>query len=171
MVKISKTQIQKLYAIASRLNLVESGNKNDNFHSIVYSVTAKNSVSELTGAEFYKVRDRLLKIQNYAKDNLKSDKDNKANGKDSKYKKKIKKEEVNSLEGMSEGQCKKVWYLMYELQKVSPSSATIGKRLKGIIKKQLKIDVDVKKPFVWLTYKDGNKLIEILKKYVSNVKT
>lgn len=171
MVKISKAQIQKLYAIASKLNLVDNGNKNDDFHSIVYSITSKNSVSQLTGAEFYKVRDRLLKIQNYAKDNLKSDKDNKANGKDSKYKKKTKKEEVNSLEGMTQGQCKKVWYLMYELQKVSPSSTTIGKRLKGIIKKQLKIDVDVKKPFVWLTYKDGNQLIEILKKYVINVKT
>ena len=60
---------------------------------------------------------------------------------------------------------------MYELEKVSPSSAKIGERLKGIIKKQLKIDVDVKKPFVWLTYKQGNQLIEILKKYVENVKT
>ncbi|EJU21170.1 PF06252 family protein [Peptoanaerobacter stomatis] len=164
MMKISKSQIQKLYAIASKLNLVENGNKNDNFHSIVYSVTGKNSVSELTGAEFYKVRDRLIEIQNDAKDNSKSDKDNK-------YKKKTKKEEVNGLEGMTQGQCKKVWYLMYELEKVSPSSAKIGERLKGIIKKQLKIDVDVKKPFVWLTYKQGNQLIEILKKYVENVKT
>lgn len=162
MIKISKSQIQKLYAIASKLNLVENGNKNDDFHSIVYSVTNKSSVSELTGAEFYKVKDRLIEIQN---------KDNKANGKDGKYKKKDKKEEVNGLEGMTQGQCKKVWYLMYELEKVSPSSAKIGERLKGIIKKQLKIDVDVKKPFVWLTYKQGNQLIEILKKYAQNVKT
>ena len=169
MVKISKAQIQKLYAIASRLNLVESGNKNDNFHSIVYSVTAKNSVSQLTGAEFYKVRDRLLQMQGSKKENY--NKDNKENGKYGKYKKKYKKEEVNGLEGMTQGQCKKVWYLMYELEKVSPSSAKIGERLKGIIKKQLKIDVDVKKPFLWLTHKQGNQLIEILKKYAQNVKT
>lgn len=162
MIKISKSQIQKLYAIASKLNLVENGNKNDDFHSIVYSVTNKSSVSELTGAEFYKLKDRLIEIQN---------KDNKANGKDGKYKKKTKKEEVNGLEGMTQGQCKKVWYMMYELEKISPSSAKIGERLKGIIKKQLKIDVDVKKPFVWLTYKQGNQLIEILKKYAQNVKT
>lgn len=161
MIKISKSQIQKLYAIASKLNLVENGNKDDDFHNIVYSITNKNSVSSLTGAEYYKVRDRLLKIQNDSKDNKNT----------TEYKKKAKKEEVNGLEGMTQGQCKKVWYLMYELEKISPSPAKIGERLKGIIKKQLKIDVDVKKPFIWLNYKQGNQLIEILKKYVENVKT
>lgn len=68
--------------------------------------------------------------------------------------------------GMTEGQIKKVWYLMYELEKVSPSKAKVGNRLKGIVKRQFNMDVDVKTPFIWMTYKDGSKLIEILKKYI-----
>lgn len=156
--KISKYQIHNLYAIAAKMKLVESGNKNDEFHSVVYSVTGKNSVSSLTGAEFYKVRDRLIEIQGSENVN-------------SKKSKKKKKEEVNEIEGMTQGQTAKVWYLMYEFAKYSPSHATVGERLKGIIKRQLKMDVDVKKPFVWLTHKQGNQLIEILKKYVTNAKS
>ena len=157
--KISKSQIHNLYAIAAKMKLVESGNKNDEFHSVVYSVTGKNSVSALTGAEFYKVRDRLIEIQGS---------ENKVNSKKSRKKKK---EEVNEIEGMTQGQTAKVWYLMYEFAKHSPSHAAVGERLKGIIKRQLKMDVDVKKPFVWLTHKQGNQLIEILKKYVTNAKS
>lgn len=158
MMKISKAQIQNLYAIAAKLSLVESGNKNDDFHSIVYSITGKSSVSELNGAEYYKVRDRLIAIQN----------DSEVSKSEDKSKKQGKKEEVNSAEGMTQGQCKKVWYLMYEFEKASPSNATVGERLKGIIKRQLNMDVDVKKPFVWMTYRQGNQLIEILKKYVAS---
>lgn len=155
--KISKSQIHNLYAIAAKMKLVESGNKDDEFHSVVYSVTGKNSVSSLTGAEFYKVRDRLIEIQGSENVN-------------SKKSRKKKKEEVKEIEGMTQGQTAKVWYLMYEFAKYSPSHATVGERLKGIIKRQLKMDVDVKKPFVWLTHKQGNQLIEILKKYVDNAK-
>lgn len=156
--KISKSQIHNLYAIAAKMKLVESGNKDDEFHSVVYSVTGKNSVSALTGAEFYKVRDRLIEIQGS---------ENKVNSNKSKKKKK---EEVKEVEGMTQGQTTKVWYLMYEFAKYNPSHASVGERLKGIIKRQLKMDVDVKKPFLWLTHKQGNQLIEILKKYVANAK-
>ena len=156
--KISKSQIHNLYAIAAKMKLVESGNKDDEFHSVVYSVTKKNSVSSLTGAEFYKVRDRLIEIQ--GSENVNSKKSRKKN-----------KEEVNEIEGMTQGQTAKVWYLMYEFAKYSPSHASVGERLKGIIKRQLKMDVDVKKPFVWLTHQQGNQLIEILKKYVANAKS
>ena len=72
---------------------------------------------------------------------------------------------------MTQGQTAKVWYLMYEFAKHSPSHATVGERLKGIIKRQLKMDVDVKKPFLWMTHRQGNQLIEILKKYVVNAKS
>ncbi|MGP1599371.1 phage protein GemA/Gp16 family protein [Peptoanaerobacter stomatis] len=151
--RITKRQIQNLYAIAAKLSLVESGNKNDDFHSVVYSVTGKSSVSELNGAEYYKVRNRLIQMQGAEDKNIK---------------KKNKKESVAKVEGMTQGQCSKVWYLMYEFEKASPSHATVGERLKGIIKRQLNIDVNTENPFVWLTHKDGNKLIEILKKYVAS---
>ncbi|MBF1051031.1 MAG: DUF1018 domain-containing protein [Peptostreptococcaceae bacterium] len=159
MYKITKSQIQNLYAIASKIGILESGNKDDSFHALVYQMTNKKSVSDLSGMEYYKVRDRLLEIQG-------SDKNNDAKVKT----KKKNKDDTKATEGMTQGQCSKVWYLMYEFEKASPSHATVGERLKGIIKRQLNIDVDVKKPFVWLTHKQGNQLIEILKKYVANAK-
>lgn len=75
------------------------------------------------------------------------------------------------VSGMAtEGQQRKVWALMYQLQEFDspPSSATLGERLCGIIKKELKISATLEKPFIWLDFKSTNKLIEILKKYISS---
>ena len=71
---------------------------------------------------------------------------------------------------MSDGQQRKVWRLMYQLETLDekPSSARLGDRLCGIIRKELSVDCVAKQPFRWLTYQQGVKLIEILKKYVAN---
>ena len=61
---ITKQHIHTLYAIASRVGLVESGNKNDDFHTLVYRLTKKQSVKDLTEKEFYVVKGNLLKIGN-----------------------------------------------------------------------------------------------------------
>ena len=66
----------------------------------------------------------------------------------------------------SEGQRRKVWALMYRLQDASPSKAPLGDRLCAIIKKELGMDAFPKDPFAWIGYKDGNKLVEVLKGYV-----
>lgn len=181
MQNISKEQIRNLYAIASKLNILVQGSKDDDFHNLVYSITGKSSVSQLTGAQYYKVRDRLIAMQlrknkaddeqnenksNDKKNNTASKSTNNKNNKDRKNKE-YKKKKVAPI---TDEQIGKIWYLMYEFEKVSPSSASVGVRLKGIIKRQFKIDVNVKEPFVWLTYKDGYRLIEILKKYVANKK-
>ena len=86
-------------------------------------------------------------------------------------KKKAKTKEYSSTSGgITPGQQRKVWYLMYQLagcdKHISP--IPIGERLCGIIKKELKIDTISKNPFAWLTYQDGSILIERLKKYVSS---
>lgn len=69
---------------------------------------------------------------------------------------------------ITEGQRKKIWRLMYLLNEYSQSTAGVGKRLCGIIKKELKINATSKKPFAWINRKAADKLIEIIKKYVSN---
>lgn len=48
----------------------------------------------------------------------------------------------------------------------SPSKAPLGDRLCAIIKKELGMDAFPKDPFAWISYKDGNKLVEVLKGYV-----
>ena len=57
---------------------------------------------------------------------------------------------------------------MYELEELSPSSAALGERLCGIIKKEFKIDATSKNPLVWFSYSDASKMIEALKRYVSS---
>ena len=71
---------------------------------------------------------------------------------------------------MTEGQQRKVWHLMYKLSEfdAAPSSATKGERLCGIIKRELSIDASANKPFMWLGFEEGNKLIEVLKNYVKS---
>ena len=153
---ISKKQIQNLYAIAAKNDLVENGNKEDEFHLLVKQLTGQTSVSKLTENQFYLVKNRILNLnkveKNIKKDEIKSNKYG----------------NIVSKRGLTKGQASKIWFLMYEFANYSPSKATVGQRLKGIIKRQLNIDVDVKNPFLWLDYHDGNKLIEILKKYVHN---
>ena len=74
---------------------------------------------------------------------------------------------------MSVSQQKKVWALMYELKKYDSeqSSTPLGKRLAGIIKKELQISSSDKNPMAWITFKDGRKLIEVIKQYIQNAKS
>lgn len=48
---MAKGQTQTLYSLAAVLGLVESGNKEDPFHMIVYRISGKTSVRELTPPE------------------------------------------------------------------------------------------------------------------------
>lgn len=75
------------------------------------------------------------------------------------------------IAGMAtEGQQRKAWALMYQLKGLdkTPNTATLGERLCGIIKKEIRTTALPEKPFVWLDFDDANKLIEILKKYVNS---
>ena len=77
----------------------------------------------------------------------------------------------SEVAGMAtEGQQRKVWALMYHLQKLdeTPNTASLGERLCGIIKKELHTAALPEKPFIWLDFKATNKLIEVLKKYIDS---
>lgn len=141
---ITKEQISKLYALAARAGLLESGNKEDNFHQIVSGLTRKDSVKKLTEDEYKKVRGRLLQEL----------------------------ENKNASGRMSSGQIKKAWSLMYQIMEHSPSKEgkTAGERMCGAIKKILNMDADVKNPFSWVSAEQGNKLIEMLKRYLRTAK-
>ncbi len=152
-------QTQRIYAMGARLGLVESGNKNDLLHELVYAITNRTSIRELSEQEYRQVVRELaerLKLQNLEEPIRKP------------YK--TKKYEDSGRGKMSDGQRRKVWRLMYQLEELDkrPSTAKLGDRLCGIIKKELQIDCTSKQPFRWLTYEQGVKLIEKLKKYVTN---
>lgn len=155
---LSKTQVQKIYAMGSKLGMVDSKNHSDDMlHNLVYSLTGKDSVKNLSFDEYKAVVSELavrLKIEQLAPT--------------APPQHPRKKQHKSTAKGMSEGQQRKVWSLMYQLAKYDTEvvTATKGERLCGIIKKELHIDCTPTKPFEWLGFEEGNKLIEKLKIYV-----
>lgn len=148
---------QRIYALGSRLGLLENGNKDDLLHNLVFRLTGKKHISSLNEAEYKTVINDMytqMKIDNYEEPPHP----------------KPKYEAVPGM--MSIGQQKMVWKLMYQLKEydIVSSKAALGDRLCSVIKKELHSDSTAKEPFRWLTYKQGSKLIEILKKYISSAK-
>ena len=134
-------QKRKIYAIAGSLKFVDKNDKeNDILHMIVYNLTMKTSVKDLTFAQANLVIDYLVQQQN-----------------------------KSIPEVMSEGQKKKIFSLMYQLKELDaePNFTPIGERLAGIIERQFKVRSTPKYLFTNLSKEDGNRLIEILKNYIS----
>lgn len=150
---MTSKQIQRIYKLGSVLGLV----KNDELHTLVYGMTGKTHVSQLADDEYQAVEHELLariKLSHLTPP-------------PQRYKKRG---STRVSAGMTEGQQNKVWQLMYALagRDRKPTSATVGVRLCGIIKRQFRMDVTAQQPFRWLNYRQGSQLIEILKGYVSS---
>lgn len=146
MAAATKKQIQCIYVIAAKCGLVERGNKEDNLHNLVYQLTEKESISELTEDQAAAVIRRLN--------------DEEASAADAEAKAYI-----------SEAQIKKIFGLAYELAAVSPSEAKVKDRLCGIILKELGIKVNPRTDiFKGFSERQGAKLINALKRYVRSAK-
>ena len=143
---------RNLYAIAANAGLVEHGNKEDPFHQIVYSVTRKVSVKDLTDREMKQVENEIRSriSENVSGDKIKSQ------------------EAVTGM--MSPAQQSLAWRLMYQIQRydVKVSDKSVGTRLAGVVRKSLKISVSDTDPLKWVNAENGNKLIETLKHYVKS---
>ena len=138
-----------IFGLARQIGMVGDDGSRD-LHALVSNVCGKESLTEISKSDYLRIVQELEKRSSEPP--------------------KAKKHESRSTQGMSEGQMRKVWHLMYELKKFDskPSSATLGERLCGIIKRELGIDAVPEKPFIWITYQKGSVLIERLKKYVYN---
>jgi hypothetical protein len=132
---------KQLYTLASELGLVDKFQKEDAFHILVYAVTKKQHVNELTEKESDEVLKNLLKR---------------------------KKSEKKTVAGMMTVQQQKLaWRLIYRLAELDPNeNVTVSERLVGAIKKVLGITPSRRDPFRWVNFSDGSKLIEYLKRYV-----
>lgn len=142
---ITKPQMRHIYAMARELGLDD-----ENLHGLVFSVTGKEHVSDLTVNEAISVIDRL-------KGNMRGTE---------RLKPKKKELEAPRIGMASEAQIKKIYRLMYELKsydKPGEPTVSVNKRLRGVLKKYNKID-DIR----FLTAADAWKVIEELKKMVAN---
>jgi len=146
---MSAVTTKRLYALAASLGLVERNNKDDPFHQLVVGVTGKEHVSDLTEDEKRAV-ERELKLRS---------------GNVPQKKKPSKKKTV--VPGMMTVQQQNLaWRLVYRLDKLEPTSASVPERLIGAIERILGITASRKEPFRWINFDDGTKLIEYLKRYV-----
>lgn len=141
---IQPWQIKKLWAISRALGM----DKDD-----LYALAGVESLHELDIRQANEVIARLSEMQGSYSPPKKS------------------KKQHSEVAGMAtEGQQRKVWALMYQLQGLDkiPSTTPLGDRLCGIIKKELNTMALPEKPFIWLDFKAANKLIEVLKKYIDS---
>lgn len=153
---IEQSQIRKIYAIGNALGIRASESSEDELHALVGGVTGKDSIKSLTYREACAVIERLEELQ----------------VKSASPKPKNQKTYQSRPGGITSGQQKKIWALMYELKKHDefPNDVQLGDRLCAVIKKELGADAIARNPFAWITCDQGNKLIEILKKYVANAR-
>ena len=143
---------RNLYAIATKNGLVEHGNKEDPFHLIIYGVTGKTSVKDLTSREMRLVESEIFRRTN---NNISGDK--------------VKNQEAVSGM-MPPAQQSLAWRLMYQIRQydVKISNQTVGARLAGVVRKTLKITASDTEPLKWVNAENGNILIETLKRYVKS---
>jgi hypothetical protein len=138
-----------VYAAAHNLGILERGSRDDGLHLLVQALTGKDSISNLDDAEL----DTLLSNMNSRT----------APSHVPVRSSSIVAKGSRATAGMTDGQQRKVWALMYALERVSPSETARGKRLCGIMRKYLGVDATPETPFRWLTYYWGGKLIEAIK--------
>lgn len=146
------TMTKRLYTLANGLGLVENGNKEDPFHQLVYGLTGKEHVSELTQAEARSVQAELqerMRLKNHDKP-LK--------------KEKTAKKDVHGM--ITSAQQRLAWRLVYRLDELEPTAASVPERLIGAIEKICGITASDADPFLWVDFNNGTKLIEQLKRYV-----
>ncbi len=153
---IEQFQIRKIYAIGNALGIKGSGE--DELHTLVAGVTGKDSIKSLTYKEACSVITRLEELQGRAAP--------------PKLRNRKPKEHKSRPGGVTSGQQKKIWALMYELKKYDefPNDVQLGDRLCAVIKKEFGADSIAKNPFAWITFEQGNNLIEILKGYVTSAR-
>jgi len=151
---ITTQQVRKIYAIGNALGIVERDNDQDNLHILIDTLTGKESVKALGYCEAEDVIRELRRRQ----------------GDSPRPRPRRPKQHPETSGGATEGQQRRIWQLMYSLERLDrePSTATLGERLCGIIKRELKVDCTPKNPFLWLDSQVANKLIEIIKGYVKS---
>lgn len=154
---IEAYQMRKIYAIGNALG-INGGGHEDALHSLISAVTGKDSVKSLS---FREASDVILRLEALQKDSAAPVFTSKKKGR---------KLHPEHPDGITEGQQRKVWALMYQLREYDtvPETAEIGDRLCALIRREFHCDVIRKNPFAWFSFEDGSKLIEILKNYINN---
>ena len=148
----AKEQIRKIYAIGTQLGIKGRG-RDDLLHELVYGVTGKSSIGELTDKEAEAVLSELYKRQPPAPKSKRND-----DG------------EIGYYGMATPDQQRLCWRYCYRLKELdsNPDSAEVFERLKGAITKVCGTNIiPTGDPFHCVTQEQCSKLIEQLKRYVN----
>ena len=145
---IGKGQVKNIYAIAAKLGMVDRSSHDDALHGLVQGLTGKTSVKDLTHAEALEVLTELRKRSAPA----------------AAPQKKRPRKYDETPGGVSAAQQKKVWYLMFQLEKFDPApeGVQLRDRLCGFIGKQFGVTAFPTQPFRFLSGEQGSALIDAL---------
>ena len=138
---------KKIYGLGAACGIVDPGSKADGLHDVVYRISGKASVRELTEAEARKV---IAELRTYLR---------------------LSKSEPPPMarSKMTSEQTKLAFQYIYRLEELdtTPSKSTPRERLCGVIRKVLGIEVDPGKDiFKGFSVEQGSAVIEELKRYV-----
>lgn len=153
--KMSVEKRRTIYGMATQLGIYDKNNKDDDLHAIVHRLTGKESIGQLTDKDASLVIRELVKLKGgrtAPTDRAKPPK---------------KKDPPQHRPGMiNPKQQKAVWFYMYRLEELDEETSPVprAERLCAIIKKNLHVDAAARDPFRFVSFEDGSKLIEVLKK-------
>ena len=144
---IGKGQVKNIYAIAAKLGMVDRSSHEDALHELVQGLTGKTSVKDLTHSEALEVITELRRRSAPAAP-----------------KKKQARKYDETPGGVSAAQQKKVWHLMFQLEKFDPApeGVQLRDRLCGFIGKQFGVTAFPTQPFRFLSGEQGSALIDAL---------
>lgn len=158
MTMISTSQISRIYAAARNLDMTTKG-ESDDLHTLVYAVTGKDSIRQLTAAEAREVIRELDKRSVPADTHRRRPAPNPS---------------VYPPGQMTPSQINKCWRLIYSVCASDPSDVPPADRLAGAAERFIgqRPNMMAKNPFRFFTQEQGSKLIESLKRleYSAEVK-
>ena len=158
MTMISTSQISRIYAAARDLGMSTKG-EGDDLHALVYAVTGKDSIRQLTAAEAREVIRELDKRSVPADTHRRRPAPNPS---------------VYPPGQMTPSQINKCWRLIYSVCASDPSDVPPADRLAGAAERFIgqRPNMMAKNPFRFFTQEQGSKLIESLKRleYSAEVK-
>ena len=158
MTMISTSQTSRIYAAARDLGMSTKG-ESDDLHALVYAVTGKDSIRQLTAAEAREVIRELDKRSIPA---------------DSHRRRPAPNPSVYPPGQMTPSQISKCWRLIYSVCESDPSDVPPADRLAGAAERFIgqRPNMMAKNPFRFFSQEQGSKLIESLKRleYSAEVK-
>ena len=158
MTTISASQISRIYAAARDLGMSTKG-ESDDLHTLVYAVTGKDSIRQLTAAEAREVIRELDKRSVPA---------------DTHRRRPAPNPRVYPPGQMTPSQINKCWRLIYSVCASDPSDVPPADRLAGAAERFIgqRPNLMAKNPVRFFTQEQGSKLIESLKRleYSAEVK-